>query len=326
MKQTKAIKPIRKYHYIFTKEFEDSQQLKYYSSLRKLFGWKETLTIKDADDGTILKVYIPHIAVLFTSHSEKFFVRETQKEETILTYDFYTEYKKGYDEGLTFFHSNYTVSGEIIYGNRGIIFERTLHKLYFHPKDGKVIGQWNSFENMQPFVISFEEIYKYGYYAAIVKCVYELRENHPVAFSNFEKCSETKEHSVTITEERETDPKFDMILKHLKPLKGKYRYENILSDSDFSMLTSNIHYLIEKNKLPKPILKIRHGSSISMDFIRKTIYNLHREIYGRRINKLWIELLKAQFSGFDNTEMDTLQKTFSIYKKDYNKDLELITY
>ncbi len=136
-----------------------------------------------------MKVYIPHFAVIFGRNEIELNVSGYDSPVKVSTRQMFEKFRDGYFAGLKYFEENYKVSADVLYGPNYTLYERTLHRLYYHPEAGKFNGEWVDYQKMYPIVFNFEQLFTYGYYSGLISCVFELRKKHPVVFQNFEICN-----------------------------------------------------------------------------------------------------------------------------------------
>lgn len=318
--------PVKNQTYQLLDDFDEHPEFKYMLSAYEQFGWDSYLRIKPMEkDRPSIHIYSPYLAHMLSSNSIKLKVARTQKIQEFATKHFQDIYIEGYFEGLDYFKHHYDVSGEIIYGANGHIFERTLHRLYFHPPVDSIVGEWKRFRNfgMQSFELS--SLRKKGFYAGLIYCTDRIRKIHPIVFSKFEECHNVANHNSDEVQLK-SDDNTNIILSNLRHLKGKWKSEKIMSDADFKAMVLNIQYLIENKKLPENIQMIKINSDISMDLIRKSFHKLYKSSNTSIKPILWVKLIHASFAKFNNTAEATTVKLFSKYNKNFNNDIASITY
>lgn len=320
-RKPKGTIPDPKHHYYLPDGYEETYEYQYYLTLSKDHELDHYLKIKTID-GKIVKAYIPLLAYIFSKSSIELISRESQGVKLYQVKNFFEAYKKGWSDGLDYFDNNYKVGPQQLYSEYGQIYERTLHTLYYHPPVGHIYGQWRDYLHYQPMIFGISDFEKYGFYGALIFKVRELIGLHPILFSQFEKCTSTKHDEIT---EQQPDPISEITMKHLKCLSGKWRQETIMTPEEFKSLVINTQILIKESNVPDDITALKNQSQISIEFIRKTFYNLHRELNMRGNKKLWVDFLHKSFMKFENTSIETTYKNFSQYKGNYEQDLKLIT-
>jgi hypothetical protein len=112
-------------------------------------------------------------------------------------------------------------------------------------------------------------------------------------------------------------------LKFINYLSGYNRKnEKILSDDDFTRLTTYICTLIDTGAVPANIQPISHTGT-SNEYLRYTFYLIHKELYTTRpVRQEWIELLHAVFTQFQDVDTQTTRKKFSTVPPLYEKDVK----
>lgn len=323
-KKSNSVTPGKGMRFYFPHDFEQETEFQRYIIQHKEFNWSDYLKIRVPEENLIMRIYIPHFAVIFGRNEIKLHV--TGKEEPVMlsTRPLLNKFQEGYIRGLKYFEENFKVSAEILYGPNWQMYERTLHRHYYHPAEGSVVGDWVRYERLYPIVFDFEELFQYGYYSALISCVKDLQKRHPIVFENFAICKKEKEHEKETTLVH-TDPLIEKIISHLKPLSGYWMKEKIMSSTDYNQLIEYVVYLERNNKLPSIPKKFKK-SIISNQFILKTFYRLHGALHGRRRNKLYYSFIKAAFIQFSENTTTSIGKNFSKYVGNYASDLSLITY
>ncbi|MBK9638876.1 MAG: hypothetical protein IPO63_14105 [Bacteroidetes bacterium] len=258
---TKAITPKNGERFSFPEDFESQPEFQRQVYYFKTFDWESYMTIHDDDNNLSFKIYTPHFSIIFTRAETELFVSPLSTLRKVKTYPLFQKFKEGYLKGLEHFDKNYKVSGEVLYGLNAVVYERTLHRLYFHGETNKISTEWVNYTKNYPIVFTFDELYKYGYYSGLISCVKELRRNHPLLFEKFDLCNIERKHEDTNSELKYKDELMELIILHLKPLNGLWRGESIMTDNDFDKLVTNTKYLLENNKLPTGIKSIKSNKS-----------------------------------------------------------------
>jgi hypothetical protein len=322
---SKAITPKKGDRFSFPEDFKEHPKFQELILSYKEFNLDNYARIRTDDDKTLIRIYTPHFAHIFSYPDFELYVGHPKKLVKILTYPLFSKFKEGYLEGIKFFEETYKVSQEVIYGVHSQVYERTLHQKFYHPEHGKISGEWSQYEKSYPIVFDFEILYDYGYYSGLISCIKDLIKLHPVAFQNFDKCSLNAEHKKDDLELIPTDPILAKILKHLKPLKGYWGNERILSENEFSTLLNNIKYVYENKKLPLIKKKIAN-TPVTNQFILKTFSNINKEFFHKKRNALIYELIKKTFNQFKETTLASIQKNFTTYDGHYINDVKNISY
>ena len=320
-----ALEPKQGDRFFYPEDFEKHPEFQKMIMYHKTFNWENYSTIRSADDNSLIRIYTPHFAHIFNYPDFELCVGKSDTPIKILTYPLFIKFKEGYLEGIKYFNETYKVSPEVIYGLNSQQYERTLHQKYYHPVTGKITGEWVHYEKSYPIVFDNEILFNYGYYSGIISCIKDLIKQHPVIFQNFDKCAFSKEHKKDEIKLIPTDPTLAKILNHLKPLKGYWRNEKILTDNEFGTLLNNIKYLFENNELPDITKQIPH-TPIHSQFILKTFANISKVLYHRKRNVLIYDLIQKSFLQFKETTIASIEKNFTTYNGIYSKDVELITY
>lgn len=318
------VTPKKGMRFYFPNNFENEIEFQRYVILKKEHNWKEYVKIFDPEENVELKIYIPHFAVIFGKEEIKLHIAGQEGEVMVATRPLLNKFQQGYMNGLKYFEDNYKVSPEILYGSNGYVFERTLHRHYYHPSEGNVLGEWTSYERKYPIVFGFDQLAEYGYYSALISCVKDLQKKHPIVFENFEKCELVTQHDLK-TIKVHSDPTIEKIISHLKPLSGYWNGEKIMSNQHFDSLVDNVKYLIDNKKLPVIKNKIPN-CNISNQFIMKTFSLLTKELYEKKRNPLFYELIKKSFNQFKDTSVEAIKKNYTTFTGVYKLELKLISY
>jgi hypothetical protein len=302
-----AIEPKKEDRLSYPVDFEKHPEFQKMIMYHKTFKWENYSRIRSEDDKTLIRIYTPHFAQIFNYPDYELCIGKSDKPVKVLTYPLYIKFKEGYLEGVKYFNETYKVSPDVIYGLHSQQYERTLHQKYYHPVSGKITGEWVHYEKSYPIVFNFEILFDYGYFSGIISCIKDLIKEHPVIFQNFDKCAFSNEHKKEEIKLIPTDPTLAKILNHLKPLKGYWRNEKILTDNDFSTLLNNIKFLLGNNALPDTIKQFPN-TPIPNQFILKTFANINKEFFQRKRNVLFYELIQKSFRQFNETTLDSIKK------------------
>ncbi len=122
----------------------------------------------------------------------------------------------------------------------------------------------------------------------------------------------------------------DIILKHLHCLSGFWKGKKIITEDEYNRLIEYAEFTMKNDSIPKKIIPIQKGDSgLPKSFIQHTIYKLWQQLKQDKGHeqKLWVGFLKKVFQNeFKNNLEDYLLKKFCHYNKNYEQDIESITY
>ena len=112
---------------------------------------------------------------------------------------------------------------------------------------------------------------------------------------------------------------------HLSFFRGLFVTKmKIMTQVDFERMIKYTFTLIETDKLPDPIERIKQ-IGLPNEWIRYTYYLIHRDIYTtKQIRIVWIDFLHAVFNQFDNTDPKTTKTKFSTRPSNYDHDIKLL--
>lgn len=204
-----------KIYYLGFKGTEAIRATPEYMTLKRIIS-NAPLTYKNEVTGVIAKIFIPEIAYILTSKK----VQYTDSNLEVKYLDgtaFLKQYIHAYSEGEQAFEKEFGITKDTLYGTNGERYVADLHYQYFHADiKGTVTSSfgrgWHHWRETFSMVISKDLISECGYYSGFIGKVLELRNKHPEAFRNFDKC-ELKEHEQA---ETKTDK--------LKAVLGKYGF------------------------------------------------------------------------------------------------------
>jgi len=152
-------------------------------------------------------IYNKAIKILLTRKEIIVRNRINGKDEPININRLIEAYEIGFKEGEKYFVDTYNVSPDTMYGNQFKLFERTLHDKYYHSLVNGTEGGWRKYVVCFPFIITNQEIYKYGYYAGIVHQLELLKAKYSIPFRNFDKHIDSASPQQTETEAEQVTQK-----------------------------------------------------------------------------------------------------------------------
>lgn len=136
-------------------------------------------------------------------------------------------------------------------------------------------------------------------------------------------------HYHTNKSERNAKGKNSFIDETLKCLSGKWKNDIILTQDDYERLLEYTRYTFTNKKLPDEIVPIT-GISIQLpiQFVKHTYYLIWKEAKMQKdhTQELWIRFLKKVFPKHFKLSINSYQKKFAEYRKNYEQDLKSITY
>lgn len=212
--------------------------------------------------------YTPELILIITTENLEAIDRETKKEVTINGWQFFDSFKEGYEAGVQYFESEYSILPDTLYGKHAELYIKDLHLNYFHIRHSGMKEGWHFVKNSYPLVISTKTIKEWGYYSGIVSQVDQMAHKYPRLFKEFDRCEHQSEQEAPKTLEElfydpaNAEPCLD-ILKEIQP-------PSIDSLNNYIGKSKGIFPLwikVLKNNRPKPLIK--HFS----DLVYKDILN-----------------------------------------------------
>jgi hypothetical protein len=183
----------RHYRYSFRKGFEKTRGYISLKITKEDFGDETYMTIK-TKEGEYVRVYICNYAYLFSHNKITLINEETGKPEKIeVSKVFLPSYINGYLKGKQNFKENFKVSGEVLYGKLSEVFERTLHRHFYHTSFNNFGEGWNYYQRFISSILTPSTLERWGYYAGHIDELNELKISHPIIFSKFNECNKPGE-------------------------------------------------------------------------------------------------------------------------------------
>ena len=258
------------------------------------------------NNGLQAKIYNLYLAYFLVALKNKPALNKTTMEEVLISgLDFWDAYFEGYKNGAKYFNENYNLKPNTIY-DKAQFFIKDLHYLYYHKEVNSYKGWSYYVKNTAPdLIISKAQITKYGYYAALVDRVDQLKLKYPELFKGFDKCYHDHRSN---PDQKDLNPPIDNSLKNTilpintnqKVLKAtnKKGFLEYLNHSDKEKLAEELKnkFTTEKGKDIKILIKvledfelIKLGSRDLKSFILAMEAYFEREIPYESVRKFKIE-------------------------------------
>jgi hypothetical protein len=180
-------KDIRYYLTIFDEDIFDTT----YHYLKGQINQKGSYNIKI--DNQLIKIYTPELAYLLTTKEFPALNYENNEKTTINGLDFLKTFVDEFKKGEDFFETEYKLSPNTLYGSNAELYVKNIHQNFFHTIHVGLQEGWQFVKYSYPFLITHQEIKKYGYYSGIVSKVEEQIKKHPQIFEKFDKCEHNQE-------------------------------------------------------------------------------------------------------------------------------------
>lgn len=114
-------------------------------------------------------------------------IRLDDKEEMEINCNyFYDIFIDNYNKGVEYWEKNYYISPHIFNSVNTKIYERDIHRDYFHSGYNK--KGWNFVIREYPLLLNCNEIKKFGFYSGIISMVGEMIVKYPEVFKGFNLC------------------------------------------------------------------------------------------------------------------------------------------
>ncbi len=255
----------RTYRYSFRKGFEKTKSYISLKTYKEALEHEAYMTINTLK-GEQIAVYICNYAYLF-SHNKITLNNENtgQPEKVEVGKVFLPTYIEGFLRGKKDFAENFKVSGEVLYGKNSKIFERTLHKHFYHTSFKNFEEGWNYYQKWVSSILTPSDLDRWGYYAGHISELNKLKLIHPIIFSKFAECSLLgKVHENGKTEILKITIKPELISPIIKNIGFSFSDQSMLEEAlKGKSIEGKVNFKGQQNQIVELFRRLHYNKYIS---------------------------------------------------------------